>query len=393
MSVNDSESKGSRAVIKPLRVFEAFAGIGAQVKALKRAGISYQSVGISEWFIDAIIAYDALNNADLPVPPLPPFEEQVKYLDKFSFSLNSQDPLKRSVYYLGREKVRKLYIANVRSKNVGSITKVKPSEIPTCDFLTYSFPCQDLSTGGKTLGMKKGSNTRSGLLWEIERILKGLSLENRLPKFLLLENVPTITAPSNIKDLEEWLGVLTSLGYKNSKPIVVDSSHFGVRQDRKRCLIFSVLGRKAVELEGHLKERKLPPISYFYKNDYSNPVYKKEADEASLNDTHSREIMWRINHRDPVTEKTIFHTVTCNMDRNNNAGMVRYDGPNHRWFRLLTCREAFLLMGFSESDFEILSSLGFSYRRNNKLIGNSIVVNVLEAVFEYVFSDFKIRGN
>ena len=74
MSVNDSESKGLNAVIKPLRVFEAFAGIGAQVKALKRAGISYQSVGISEWFIDAIIAYDALNNADLPVPPLPSFD-------------------------------------------------------------------------------------------------------------------------------------------------------------------------------------------------------------------------------------------------------------------------------------------------------------------------------
>ena len=60
------------------------------------------------------------------------------------------------------------------------IEKVPTDEIPDHDLLTYSFPCQDLSTGGKTRGMKKGSGTRSGLLWEIERILKGLSNEERV---------------------------------------------------------------------------------------------------------------------------------------------------------------------------------------------------------------------
>ena len=42
--------------------------------------------------------------------------------------------------------------------------------MPDTDLLTYSFPCQDLSTGGLTKGMKKGSGTRSGLLWEIANI-------------------------------------------------------------------------------------------------------------------------------------------------------------------------------------------------------------------------------
>lgn len=33
-----------------LRVFEAFAGIGAQASALKRLNINYEIVRISEWF-------------------------------------------------------------------------------------------------------------------------------------------------------------------------------------------------------------------------------------------------------------------------------------------------------------------------------------------------------
>ena len=46
---------------KKLRVFEAFAGIGAQAIALSRLNINYEVVGISEWFIDAINCYDILN--------------------------------------------------------------------------------------------------------------------------------------------------------------------------------------------------------------------------------------------------------------------------------------------------------------------------------------------
>ena len=60
-----------------VRVFEAFAGIGAQTEAmknlmqnnelLKKLGIDpekvkFKNVGTSEWFIDAIISYDALHH-------------------------------------------------------------------------------------------------------------------------------------------------------------------------------------------------------------------------------------------------------------------------------------------------------------------------------------------
>ncbi|WP_082160322.1 DNA cytosine methyltransferase [Mycoplasma sp. HU2014] len=50
------------------------------------------------------------------------------------------------------------------------------------DILTYSFPCQDISQQGAQKGITK--QTRSGLLFEVERILK--NNKDRLPKVLLL---------------------------------------------------------------------------------------------------------------------------------------------------------------------------------------------------------------
>ena len=370
---------------KPLRVFEAFAGIGAQSVALRRANINFVNVGISEWFINALLAYDAINPSKQTIV-VPSYAEQIKYLNKFTFSWDSQTPIK-NISKLKKESIKKLYIANVRSKNYGSITEIQPSDFPDCDLLTYSFPCQDLSTGGKTRGMKKGSGTRSGLLWEIERILQGLNKQKRLPEYLLLENVPTLIASSNINDLNIWLSELESFGYHNSTPIILSGDDFGVPQDRKRCIIVSSLHHD-LDLK-KIKKRTKPNALDFYMNDYKNPIYKAEADEASLNPTPSRKDMWKLNKRDPVTPNTIFHTITCNLDRSNNAGMVKYNGPQKRKFRLLTSRECFYLMGFNEEEYGRFIQLGLSYRQRNKLIGNSIIVNVLQAVFEYMLEDYR----
>ena len=46
---------------RKLRVFEAFAGIGAQAAALKKLNIDYEIVGISDWFIDAIECYATIH--------------------------------------------------------------------------------------------------------------------------------------------------------------------------------------------------------------------------------------------------------------------------------------------------------------------------------------------
>ncbi len=370
-----------------LRVFEAFAGIGAQASALKRLNIDYEIVGISEWFINAILCYDAIQNDQKPEVELPSKKEQIDYLKQFTFSKDSVHPI-TDISKLTEEEISKLYKANKRTNNLGSIIDIADGKIkmPTCDLLVYSFPCQDLSTGGKTEGMKKGSGTRSGLLWEIEKILNILNKENRLPEYLLLENVKALLAPSNAEDLRQWLNVLEQFGYINSDPMVLDATKFGIPQDRKRCFILSHLKKKINVANKDLETNiSLNCLDFIYQDYKKNPIHKLEADEAQLYPTASRLEMWAINKRDPLSESTIIHTITCNMDRSNTAAMFKYEGAKGDSFRLLTIREAFKLMGFTEEEYERAKKLGLSYRKMNKLIGNSIVVNVLEEIFRFLF--------
>lgn len=160
-----------------LKVFEAFAGIGAQASTLKRLNLNYEIVGISEWFIEAILCYDQIQNDGKPEIELPDKDEQIKYLKNFTFSKDSVHPI-NDISKLPEDLISQLYKANIRTKNYGSIVDIANGKVdmPDTDLLTYSFPCQDLSTGGLTKGMKKGSGTRSGLLWEIEKIWLLISL-------------------------------------------------------------------------------------------------------------------------------------------------------------------------------------------------------------------------
>jgi DNA (cytosine-5)-methyltransferase 1 len=105
--------------------------------------------------------------------------------------------------------------------------------------MTYSFPCQDLSLAGKQKGMRKGSGTRSGLLWEVERILDECS--GILPDVLLMENVPLVIGKKNIEDFQLWRDKLEQLGYSNYVQIL-NSKDYGIPQNRERCFMVSLLG-------------------------------------------------------------------------------------------------------------------------------------------------------
>jgi DNA (cytosine-5)-methyltransferase 1 len=86
--------------------------------------------------------------------------------------------------------------------------------------------------------MSRNSGTRSGLLWEVERILKETK---QLPKVLLMENVPEVIGSNFIKDFQEWEAFLTSLGYSNHTEIL-NAKHYGIPQNRQRAFMVSILG-------------------------------------------------------------------------------------------------------------------------------------------------------
>ena len=394
--------------MKTLRVFEAFAGIGAQYSALENlheqnSDYSFEVVGISEWFINALLAYKAIHFPGDTVSNIPQSrEELLKELNRFEFSWDSVHSY--DIKRLSTEKLRQLYEANTLSKNIGSIDKISLCDLnQNVDLLIYSFPCQDLSTGGKTQGMTQNSGTRSALIWEIKRILNDLNNEHRLPKYLLMENVRAIFSEKNRKDLNLWEEFLSALGYQQSE-IILNSRNFGIPQDRNRAFILSVRGEKPIELSSLQSSgtRSGPHLRNFlhYKYEEKDEPYLSEANEAQLNRTPSREEMWKINqlvswdqnNKEGVYKRDFAYTITCNMDRSNTAGLLQYKGALGDTYRRLTIREAFGLMGFQDADYENVKKLGLSYRQMNKLIGNSIVVDVLEGIFKLIYEDFNNAG-
>ena len=124
------------------------------------------------------------------------------------------------------------------------ITELKGEDLGIVDtdrftyLLTYSFPCQSLSVAGKQEGMSKGSGTRSGLLWEVERLLKETK---ELPQVLVMENVPQVHGEKFKADFLKWLDFLTDLGYTNFHEDL-NARYYGVPQNRDRTIMVSLLG-------------------------------------------------------------------------------------------------------------------------------------------------------
>lgn len=170
----------------PLRLIELFAGIGSQTQALTNIGIAHRVVAISEIDKYAIQSYEAMHG---------------------------------------------------KANNLGDIRKIE--ELPDADLWTYSFPCQDISVAGKGAGIKEG--TRSGLLFEVERLLRVASEKGTLPKYLLLENVKNLVSKKFKADFDKWLDFLAELGYTNYWK-VLNAKDYGIPQNRERVFCVSIRG-------------------------------------------------------------------------------------------------------------------------------------------------------
>ena len=89
--------------------------------------------------------------------------------------------------------------------------------------------------------MTKGSGTRSGLLWEVERILNECKDKDSLPQVLLMENVPDVIGTKNYEDFMKWYAALESMGYQSYYK-VLNAKDYGIPQNRERCFMVSILG-------------------------------------------------------------------------------------------------------------------------------------------------------
>ena len=125
-------------------------------------------------------------------------------------------------------------------RNYGDISKIE--KLDYADFWTYSFPCQDISVAGRQRGINE--NTRSGLLYQVERLLNVSKEHDELPKYLMLENVKNLVGKQFKPQFDEWIKRLDDLGY-NTYWKVLNAKNYGIPQNRER--VFAISIRKDID--------------------------------------------------------------------------------------------------------------------------------------------------
>lgn len=284
---------------KTFSMIELFSGIGAQERALRQLKIPYRIINTCDCDKDAVLSYAAMRFDIDKATKEYQFPTQDKMIEELQNKGFGYDFMKGNHTITNRtpiNKLKKYYIADKLSNNLGDISKV--DRLPYADIVTYSFPCTDLSVAGRGEGMvnkcscgyswpidfsnnseslicpscgaKVQSSTRSGLLGQVQRLLAVSKKENTLPKYLLLENVKNLVGKKFKPQFDAWIRWLDSIGY-NTYYQVLNSKNFGIPQNRERIFALSI--RKDVD-NGNFKFPEQIPLTTRLKD-----ILEKTVDE------------------------------------------------------------------------------------------------------------------
>ena len=370
--------------IAKLKVLELFGGIGACSKALRKLGIDYELIDYVEINKYAVKSFNAINNTNFETQDICQWNKNVEV-----------------------------------------------------DLIMHGSPCQDFSLAGKLAGGDEGSGTRSSLMYETIRIVEKLR-----PKYVIWENVKNLLSKKHIHNFENYLHRLNDLGYTNSYQ-VLNSKDYEIPQNRERVFTISVLnGNKfkfpqKKELKLRLKDLldiEVDAKYYLSEEKISQIVFEdefrfliKEATKKGYAEAHDGDGVYinRPHQKRGVVQKQMIQTIKTGCDigvvvpklvggigeKKSNGGTQYYqqdriyDGNgiamchpanlpsgsymyllNNLTIRRLTPLECWRLMGFDDLDFEKAKEIN-SDTQLYKQAGNSIVVNVLEAILKNLLID------
>jgi DNA (cytosine-5)-methyltransferase 1 len=320
--------------MEELKIISLFSGYGTQELALKYSGIKYRNVANCDILKSANEAYDSLHTTE--------------------------------------------------EGNLGDVSKVDEKTFPHCDFLTYSFPCQDISISGVQRGIERG--TRSGLLYEVERIV-----EHNKPKFLLMENVKNLVSKNHIKKFNDYIEKLNSLGY-GSAWMVLNGADFGCPQNRERVFMFSVLGESSLEVSNkmmgvHNHKKTRVPMREFVETIVDNSLFITPPYE--INTPKLSSVCKLAARRSDVKydqARRIYSIDGCSPCL-TTSGSPQIILDNKK-IRTLTAREGYRFMGVKDTDIDNLLTTSLSTKQHVALAGNSICIPVMQAIFEQFFTDY-----
>ena len=336
------------------------------------------------------------------------------------------------------------------TKNLGDLTKIEIEKLPhDLDLLVGGTPCQDFSSVGLRRGGEIDSGTRSSLMWNFVAIIRQTQ-----PKAVLWENVPGCLTNKMRPNYDKFCCALQEVGYKIHAKIL-NAKDFGIPQNRNRIFVLAVrkdiltnfkmpngydcgirlkdvfessvekkyyLSDKQIEnLMGQADKKRAKGLGFKFE-----PLDGKSiAHTVTCHETHNLECNWiQVSHGDckgGLRKIDICPTITTSAFQENNFVIdfynksIRNNGlagtittgaatngsgtfcvvKNNR-IRKLTPKEVFRLMGFDDIDFDLCVKSGVSKAQLYKQAGNSIVVNVLMAIFGNLYGvDWKkkVYGN
>ena len=398
-----------------LTMIELFSGIGAQIRGIENTNLwDCTVVNTSDIDKDAMVSYAAIHCGLTPelidtYANYPSEEEMAKVLTERNIGFDFKKNVPYDWYKLAKRKgneINKYYLACVLSKNLGDISSIK--SLDYADFWTYSFPCQDISVAGKQAGIEKGK-TRSGLLYEVERLLETAVNNGNQPKYLLLENVKNLVGKKFKPQFDEWVSRLDELGY-NTYWQVVNGKDCGIPQNRERCFAISI--RKDID-----------SIKFGFAKCFDNGLRLKDLLEENVDEkyflktlgnffmNHSLECEengngFRFKPHNPTKAETAFSVTTRAGGRMDDNYVNDHDISEEPFFefnkknietvntanvannfkiRKLTPTECWRLMGFEDNDVSRAKSIGMSDSALYKQAGNSIITNCISLIMEHLY--------
>lgn len=317
--------------MKKIRVFEGFAGYGGASFGLKRSGLKYEVVGMSEY-------------------------------DKFASSLLAQN------------------FPNV--KNWGDITKIDPNELPDFDLFTGGFPCQPFSSAGLQLG-ENDKYGRGTLFYDIVRICAV-----KQPKYILLENVKGLTQKKFEKTFSMIKQSLKDIGYGDIAYAVLNSKDYGIPQNRERLWIFAQLGGlpkgfdivpPKVELKyrfGDFLDKVAPDYLYLSDEQIAHLRVKHNIETFAVNEPLCFDVYNKKIKTDAVC-------ITITQPEHNSLRVVECPKGGREIVRKMSIDEQFRFMGFKDGE---LKYDGHSYSQMSKRAGNGWDVNLVGILLKHIFS-------
>ena len=239
------------------------------------------------------------------------------------------------------------------------------------------------------------TSTRSGLLWEVERILSECKELGTLPQVLLMENVIQVHGDNAKDDFNRWQLMLEELGYKNYWQDLI-ATDYGIPQTRNRTFMISILGDynytfpKPIPLKLKLKDMLEDAtdgdgVDISSRMEYHRGTVQKEKVQTLTTQCDRGVVINNINskakHQQDIIQDSNGNARALVCGTNVNGGHYTKTLMDNLRIRKLTPRECFRLMGVKDEDFDRVKK-NQSDSSLYHLAGDSTVTQCLQAIFK-----------